>query len=245
MLAFLLLAVLSVGGLVVRQSSLRYRAANAADAAQGKAPAFSWPAYFSWLRKRGREMWTKKTLSRAWAVLKSWSTDHYPGPLGWAFAGLVASFLYQTASGFAFAFFVPRGMFGLALLAHVGSGGLFALSLAAVLFWRARDYGPGKTGSSTFSGFACPVFKNPSRSEVGKMAFWALAFFGFIQITTALGSMLPVFTFRAQVVMIGIHRYSALALLLSALLFADVVFLPPPKKYGDTSLIRPQKRTDK
>jgi|GEM_PF-393065 hypothetical protein len=235
MLVFILLTVLSVAGLLIRQSTLRFRAASAADSVPGKGPRFAWPAYVSWLGKRARELGTKKALSRAWAVLKAWAADHYPGPLGWVFAGLVISFLYQAASGFFFALFVPRGMFGLPLLAHVGSGGLFALSLAAVMFWRARDYGPGKTAKASFSGFACPVFKNLSRSEFSKMAFWALAFFGFIQVATALGSMLPVFTFRTQVAIIRLHRYSALALLLSVILFADLVFLPPPKKPGDSS----------
>ena len=56
--------------------------------------------------------------------------------------------------------------------------------------------------------------------------FWTFAAFGLIQVLTALGSMLPIFTFETQVAMIVIHRYSALAILLAAILFTDLTFIP-------------------
>jgi len=227
MAAFIALTIVSVAALFLRQSSLRYKEATAAA-----APS----AYLSWLRRRGKELGSKESFSRASSVLKNWAATRYPGPLRWIFIALTASLLYQAASGFFFGLFIRRGMFGLPLLAHVGSGGLFAVSLAAMMFWRARDYGFGRTGTASYAGLACPVFKSLSRGDLAKFAFWAFAFFGFVQTASALGSMLPVFTFQAQMALIEIHRYGALALLLSVILFADLVFLPPPRKYGDTSL---------
>jgi hypothetical protein len=237
MVVFILLAVLSVAGLAFRLSSLRFRAASTVE---GKTSKFSWRAYFSWLERRGRELGLKRSFARGGAVLKGWAAGRYPGVLGWIFAALIASFLYQAASGFFFALFIPRGMFGLPLLVHVVSGGLFALSLAAMLFWRARDYGFERREPPAGNHIAGPFFKGLSRPAQRKIAFWAFAFFGFVQVATALGSMLPLFTFQAQLAMIMIHRYGALVLLLAAILFADLAFLPPPNKYGDISLNCPK-----
>ena len=39
------------------------------------------------------------------------------------------SFLYLAASGFFFAIFIPRGLFGYPLVGHVMAGGLFAVCL--------------------------------------------------------------------------------------------------------------------
>ena len=236
MILFILLTIISVAGVVLRQSALRYLASTTgAKTAGGKGPAFSWPDYSRWLRRRGKAVLSKGSWKRGWAVLKKWASSHYPGWLGWIFAALLASFVYQAASGFAFALLSPRGMFGFPLLAHVGLGGLFSVSLAAMLFWRARDYRFDRDETAIFEGFACPVFKNLSKAMLRKILFWAFAFFGLVQVTTALGSMLPVFTFRAQLAMIMIHRFSALAILLTAIVFADITFLPM-NKYGDTSL---------
>jgi hypothetical protein len=38
--------------------------------------------------------------------------------------------------------------------------------------------------------------------------------------------MLPVFTFETQQAFIAVHRYSALAILLAALIFIDIAFIP-------------------
>jgi hypothetical protein len=41
--------------------------------------------------------------------------------------------------------------------------------------------------------------------------------------------MLPLFTFDAQRAFIDIHRYAALGIVLCAIVFADLTFIPPPK----------------
>lgn len=229
MIIFVILTVVSVAGILLRQSALRYSESAAEAGGAGEAATFSWSGYGKWVRRRLQVIWSKDSWWRGWDALKSWTKAYYPGWLGWIFAGLLVSVAYQAASGFAFGLFSPRGMFGLPLIGHMAMGGLFALSLAAMLFWRARAYPPG-TPENGGEGFACPVFKKLTKPAVRKMLFWTFAFFGFIQVASALGSMLPIFTFQAQLALIMIHRFSALALLLSAIVFADLAFLPSAKK---------------
>jgi hypothetical protein len=231
MVFFIVLTVLSVGLVVYSRTWLRFRAAASASS----------PPYFSWVRRRGNEFLSKKALGRGYRVLEKWAADHYPGALRWILGTLVTTFLYQAASGFGSALFVPRGMFGFSLLVHVGLGGLFSVSLAATLFWRARDYWFDDGNSAAFEGFASLAFKKLSRTSFRRILFWAFGFFGFVQAATALGSMLPIFTFRAQLAMIMIHRYGALALLLTAIIFADLTFLAPPGKNTGRHHLFPEK----
>jgi hypothetical protein len=244
MLAFALITVFSVALAVFSRSFIRFRVSRPAASVEGKAPAFSWPEYSAWTRRRTKEILAKGFPRRGWAILKPWAAERYPGWLGWVFAGLAASFFYLAASGLAFAMFSPRGMFGAPLLLHVVLGGLFALSLAGALFWRARDYFLVERNPDAAKGPAGLVFTKLSRDAFRKILFWTFAVFGFVQIVTALGSMLPTFTFRAQMTMIAIHRWTGLAIVLVTIVFVDLAILPW-NKYGDTSLIWTQKRTDK
>jgi len=161
-------------------------------------------------------------------VLSDWTRAHYPGWTKWIFAGFGLSLAYLAASGLFYALFIPRGMSGFPLLGHMGFGGLFALTLAALLLWRGRAYVPDRCETEVFEAFACPIFKNLSKSLLRKILFWALAFFGFALIASALGSMLPLFVFDAQRAFIGVHRYAALGLVLTAVVFIDLTFVPPP-----------------
>jgi hypothetical protein len=81
-----------------------------------------------------------------------------------------------------------------------------------------------------FEAFACPVLKNLSKVFIRKVLFWAFCALGLVQITTVLASMVPLFTFRTQQVLIAIHRYSALAILLAAVIFIDITFIPERPK---------------
>ena len=56
-----------------------------------------------------------------------------------------------------------------------------------------------------------------------------IAILGFVLIVTALGSMLPVFTFDTQRALIVFHRYAALGIVLGAIVFIDISFVPPPR----------------
>lgn len=207
---FIIITVLGLLAVLFRQTYLRFRETSAAE---GKRPgALSPKAYWTWLRNRHKAVFTKESSKRAENIFRDWTANHYPGRAKWIFIGLGLSFLYQVASGLFFAVFIPRGMFGLPLLGHMGMGGLFGLSLAALLMWRGRAYRPDK--EETEIPFPQTVL------------FWAFAALGLIQVATALGSMLPVFTFETQQAFIAVHRYSALAILLAALIFIDIAFIP-------------------
>ena len=224
MVFYIIIAVLSILGTLGRQTYLRYAAA---DGASGQPPArVSTKGYRRWLAGKLRAFFAKDTYRKANAVLGAWTREHYPGWMKWIFIGFAASLAYLAVSGVFFAVFIRRGMFGYPLLLHVVAGGVFALSLAAVLLWRGRAYRFDKDEAAVFEAFACPIFKNLSKALMRKFLFWGFGFFGVVQVLTALGSMLPIFTYSAQQAMIVVHRYSALAVIVTAIMFIDLVFIP-------------------
>ncbi len=220
--------IFTVAALIAIFFSLTYRRFGSRPAVKetGARARLSFSAYEAWLWLNIRKLFERESLKKAKDVMKAWVRDYYPGWTQWIFIVLSASFLYLAASGFIFALFVPRGLFGLPLLAHVAGGGLFAFSLAGILMWRGRSYRPGQEDEISSDVLAYPLFKNPPLALVRRAFFWTFAAFGLIQVLTALGSMLPIFTFETQVAMIVIHRYSALAILLAAILFTDLTFIP-------------------
>lgn len=181
--------------------------------------------YSGWLGDGVRALFEPGTRAKATGLYKSWVLRRYPGWRQWIFVALAASFALCAASGFFFAVFVPRGMFGLFLLGHVCAGGLFAVSLAALLLLRAGAYRPD-AGPGTGTCDLCPVLKNVPRAYVLTGLFWAFAAAGFILVVTALLSMLPYLHFGAQIPLLDAHKYGALAALLAAVVFCDLDILP-------------------
>lgn len=224
-MVFAVLTVLSLLGLVFRQTSLRFMASEAASggATTGK---FSWPGYGKWLRRRGVAVLRDGAPAKALAWFNDWTAGRYPGWMKWVFAAFLLSVLYLAASGFFFAVFIPRGMFGFPLVGHVSLGGLYAVGLAFILIWRTHDYRFDRNEEAVFEAFACPMIKNASKSFVRKILYWGFALFGLLIILTALLSMLPILPAEAQKTLIGIHKYSALASILLAGLFVDITFIP-------------------
>jgi hypothetical protein len=225
---FIVITAASLLWVIAGRTRLRYAEACTAGK-NGPGTAAPRLTYGRWLSARlkalaGREAWKK-----IWAAFAAWTAARYPGWTKWIFAAFGASLAYLAVTGIFYAVFIPRGMFGFPLLGHMAFGGLFAASLAALLLWRARAYAPGRGGAGAFAGSAGPVFKKMSKDAFRAALFWAMAVFGFVLITTALGSMLPLFTFDAQRAFIDIHRYAALGIVLCAIVFADLAFIPPPK----------------
>ncbi len=210
---FAVVAILAVLGVLFRQTALRFRDSRPPEP-NGPAPRFAWNAYGAWLAARAKSVFQMETVHKTWAGFETWTAKYYPGWTKWLFAAFVLSFLYLAASGFFFAVFIARGLYGFPLVGHVVLGGLFAVLLAGLLVWRARDYRFDKQEEASF---------------VGKILFWAFAFFGLLIILTALLSMLPVFPADAQRTLILIHKYSALASLLAAIVFVDVTVIPAPR----------------
>ena len=227
-MVFIVITAASLLGVIFSRTRLRYAEASAAGK-NGTGTAAPPLTYGRWLSARVKALAAHDTWKKAWAALAAWAMAHYPGWTKWIFAAFGASLAYLAASGLFYAVFIPRGMFGFPLLGHMAFGGLFAAALAGLLLWRARAYAPGRDGAGSAVGFACPVFRNLSKDTLRAAFFWAIAAFGFVLITTALGSMLPLFTFDAQRTLIDIHRYAALSIVLCAIVFADLTFIPPPK----------------
>lgn len=218
---FIILTAACVLGLAFRLTYARYVANPAAPETRAD--------YFSWLWSGIRELFKKETLEKSQAVLKSWVKSYYPGWTQWVFWVLAASFVYLAASGFFFALFIWRGMFGIPLLLHVSVGGLFSVSLALTLLLRARAYRLDQEGEVLFDGFGRFALKDVPKALFRNVLFWTFAIAGLSLMATALGSMVPLFTYEAQKTMIDVHRYGALVALLAAMSFFDIAFLPQPR----------------
>jgi len=156
---------------------------------------------------------------------RHWFRQHLlepnPARQRWIFVGILLSFLYLAASGLGFAIFLPLRLTGIFLTAHVGLGGLFAVCLAAVIFIRGRFY---VFRDQPFHGE--PPHRPPP-SLFSRILFWIFAASGLMLILTALLMMLPLFAQPGLALALDLHRYSALAAVLSSLTFA-VLNLDPP-----------------
>jgi hypothetical protein len=186
-------------------------------------------AYFSWLGRRVSELFRPSTWPPLQPVFKNW-LNLYPLPwIRWVASGLVLSFSYLAASGFAFAVFTSRGIFGLPLLFHFIAGGIFAVCLTVVLFFRAREHAflSKKNGPPEFPVDA--LSQVVSGLPLLSILFWLFVISGLFLVATALLSMLPYFSFKTQMGLVETHRYSALVALLTVIVFLDTIFAPKDK----------------
>jgi hypothetical protein len=139
--------------------------------------------------------------------------------LGW----LSGSSIYLAASGFAFAIFSPRALFGIPLVVHVVAGGIFALCLAADVILRAKEYSSLIdifTSGGRPLGYLVGLISRPLRQS---LLYWVFVIAGLALVLTALLSMLPYFSYRTQLGLVETHRWSALAAALSGMAFFDSV----------------------
>jgi hypothetical protein len=220
---FIAVTVLSGLGTLFGITFLRFRA-GAARGEERDAPSLL-RDYAGWLGGGTRALISSGTPAKGLALYKTRVIHRYPGWRQWVFVALATSFGFCAATGFFFAVFVPRGMFGIPLLCHVMAGGLFAVSLAALLLLRAGAYRPDD-GPGVEMCDPCPVLKNVPMTYVLTGLFWAFAAAGFVLVVTALLSMLPYLHFGAQIPLLEAHRYGALAALLAAVVFFDRGILP-------------------
>ncbi|MBC7362960.1 MAG: hypothetical protein H5U07_00265 [Candidatus Aminicenantes bacterium] len=185
--------------------------------------------YINWIVRWKLSFLRLKTWDRALDYLINWAKKEYPGWAAWVFYGLVLSYAYLALSGFIFAWFVPRGLFGFPLLLHVAAGALYAICLTIILFIKARVYLPDKVAekaSKESSGFYCPFLrKSWPRPYFQAAAFWVFVLAGFLLASSTLGSMLPYFNYPAQIFFFHLHRWSALASVLAACLAIDVMIV--------------------
>ncbi len=181
-------------------------------------------SYFSWLQEKigpffknplhgPRSLWEK--------------TVGLPQPAAgkWALPSFVVSAALLVVTGFGYALLSRRGLHGFPLLLHVLAGGVYAVSLSLVVILHAGRF--GFLTKSLASGIGLSNLGSVSlpRSTLQKILFWLFVLGGLLLIVSALGSMVPFFSFRSGRAIFEVHRYSALGSLLAGISFF-YLFLP-------------------
>lgn len=218
---FRIVSIVSILGLVGRLTYLRFRHDTVVAGAQ--TGSLSWHSYLRWLG--GGVSSLARPAGWVWLrVTYAYCCSPYPPPvLRLVFIALSTSLIYLAVSGFAFAIFSPRGLFGIPLVLHVVAGGVFALSLAANTLFRAKEYTSiieVFTSGGRPMAYLLGLFSRPLRQSV---LYWVSVMAGLALVVTALFSMLPQFSFRTQVGLVEVHRWSALVLVLVAMAFFDSI----------------------
>ncbi len=220
-------AVLSVAGLAVRLTYIRFREETFLAGAQTGSLSLS--AYFSWAQNKMRSLGGSLGWRSLRALYGYCLTFHTTALQKGVFSGLAWSAVFLALSGIGFALFSPRGLFGLLLLLHAVSGGLFAVCLAAEVVLRGGEYNlalevlaHGRRPFWPFQGSFSPPLNR-------SLYFWAFSLAGLVLTVTALFSMVPYFSLDTQLALIEVHRWSGLIAVLLAMLFFDAV-LPRPER---------------
>jgi hypothetical protein len=189
--------------------------------------------FFAWLLLRAVQM-RRRASPRAWqAYLKGLPLWRQPALEKWLFLCFYASFLYLAASGFFFAVFVPRGLFGYPLIAHVMAGGLFAACLTLIVLFKGRDFIAPPRPASLSLDLLDPRKIGLTEARVKRWAFWLFAAAGCLLVLSALLPMLPLLRTAGQRVLLEIHRYGALIALLAAVIFAGLSLFEVPRPADD------------
>ncbi len=178
--------------------------------------------FLAWLALRAVEMRRQASPRAWWASLKGLPLWREPVLEKWLFICFYGSFLYLAASGFFFGIFIPRGMFGYPLVAHVMAGGLFAVCLTIIVLFKGRDFISVPKPASLSLSLLDPRAMGITAARVKLWAFWLFAAAGVLLILSALLPMLPLLRTGGQRFMFGFHRHSALVSLAAAMVFAGL-----------------------
>jgi hypothetical protein len=178
--------------------------------------------FFAWLALRAIQITRRASPKAWWAYLKGLPLWREPVLEKWLFISFYGSFLYLAASGFFFAVFIPRGLFGFPLVGHVMAGGLFAVCLTIVVLFKGRDFiAVPKPARLTLELFD-PRRMGITPARVKLWAFWLFVAAGFLLTVSALLPMLPLLRTPGQKFMFEFHRYSAVLSGLAAIVFAGL-----------------------
>lgn len=228
---FQALTILSALVVFLLLSFHRYYATRAAASANLLLAALL-KGYAAWLRRSAGAL-LRKTASSEWR-LEQFRRLPFHTSLGlekWVFMLFYASFLYLGLSGFFFALFVPRGLYGYPLLLHVTAGGVFSACLTALVITRGRHYVEVPKPVVLDISLLDPRRLGITAARVRYAAFWVFVIAGLLLTLSALVPMLSVVRYSGQKLMFGLHRYSALAAALAAAVFGDLeLFLKPRER---------------
>lgn len=178
--------------------------------------------FFAWLALRAIQMSRKASSAAGWSSVKSLPLWRAPVLEKWLYVAFYGSFLYLAASGFFFAIFLPRGLFGFPLVGHVMAGGLFAVCLTIIVLFKGRDFITVPRPVSLSLALFDPRQMGITALRVKIWAFWLFVGAGFLLTASALLPMLPLLRTPGQRFMFEFHRYSALASALAGLVFGGL-----------------------
>lgn len=178
--------------------------------------------YVAWLSLRTIQTARKASLKLWWESVKALPLWRLPVLEKWLFVCLYGSFAYLAASGFFFAVFVPRGLFGYPLVGHVMAGGLFAACLAVIVIFKGRNFISVPKPASLSLTLLDPRRMGITAARVKIAAFWLFVAAGFLLTLSALLPMLPLLRTAGQKLMFEFHRYSALVSAVAAAVYVDL-----------------------
>ena len=178
--------------------------------------------YLAWLALRTIQSARKASPKAWWDYVKALPSWRLPDLEKWLFIGFYGSFAYLAASGFFFAIFVPRGLYGFPLVGHVMAGGLFAACLAVIVIFKGRNFISVPKPVNLSPALLDPWKMGITAAQVKLAAFWLFVLAGFLLALTALVPMLPLLRTSGQKFMFEFHRYNALASLVAAMVFAGL-----------------------
>lgn len=178
--------------------------------------------FSSWLARRTAENARKASVKAWWAYLKALPLWRLPVLEKWLFVSFYGSFLYLAASGLFFAVFVPRGLYGLPLIGHVMAGGVFAVCLTFVVIFKGRAFTTVPEPLELSLKLFDPKRLGLTAAKVKHAAFWAFILAGFLLTLSSLLPMMPLLRTPGQKLLFELHRFSALASVLAAMVFAGM-----------------------
>lgn len=178
--------------------------------------------FFAWLALRSIQMSRKASPEAWWAYVKNLPLWRAPDLEKWLYIGFYGSFLYLAASGFFFAVFIPRGLFGYPLVGHVMAGGLFAVCLTVLVLFKGRHFIAVPMPAHLSRILLDPRKMGITAARVKLWAFWLFVGTGFLLTASALLPMLPLLRTPGQRFMFEFHRYNALVSALTGLVFASL-----------------------
>ncbi|MCX6572135.1 MAG: hypothetical protein NT006_12090 [Candidatus Aminicenantes bacterium] len=178
--------------------------------------------YLAWLALRTIQSARKASPKDWWDYVKALPLWRLPDLEKWLFVGFYGSFAYLAASGFFFAIFVPRGLYGFPLVGHVMAGGLFAACLAVIVIFKGRNFISVPKPVNLSLALLDPRKMGITAARVKIAAFWLFVLAGFLLTLSALVPMLPLLRTAGQKFMFELHRYTALASALAATVYVDL-----------------------
>jgi hypothetical protein len=178
--------------------------------------------YLAWLALRTIQSARKASPKAWWDYVKALPLWRLPDLEKWLYIGFYGSFAYLAASGFFFAIFVPRGLYGFPLVGHVMAGGLFAACLAVIVIFKGRNFISVPRPVNLSLALLDPRKMGITAARVKFAAFWLFVLAGFLLALSALVPMIPLLPTAGQKLMFELHRYTALASALAAAVYVEL-----------------------